>query len=229
METSTGISSPTPQSASPRALARQLAALDFRFRSGRSSLDLAATLGGRYRTPIERLRRPDDLARWLREADLLGGLPEVSEDQLTVTRELREAIYRCAHRVIGGASLDPGDVAVLNGQAARPPLIPVLDPETRAITWTAPDVVDAALSQVARDAVDLFGGPHAERIRQCAGPGCSLLFVDVSGAGRRRWCAMEGCGNVAKVRRHRRRSVPAGNDDKPGGESADGPEGDAFP
>ncbi|MFC4591364.1 CGNR zinc finger domain-containing protein [Sphaerisporangium corydalis] len=224
METSIGISSPT----SPRVSARELAAMDFRFRSGRRSLDLAATLGGRHRRPIERLGGPGDLARWFGEAGLLAGPPPVDDDRLILARELREAIYRCARSVIGGAAPAPGDVAVLNAHAAVPPLVPVLDAATRAITWTAPDLVAAALSEVARDAVDLLGGPQAERIRECAGDGCSLLFVDVSGAGRRRWCAMGGCGNLEKVRRHRRRSGPERIAGERPGESIERPEGEAF-
>jgi hypothetical protein len=37
------------------------------------------------------------------------------------------------------------------------------------------------------------------------GSRCSLLFVDTSRSGRRRWCSMERCGNRAKVAAHRRR------------------------
>jgi predicted RNA-binding Zn ribbon-like protein len=63
----------------------------------------------------------------------------------------------------------------------------------------------AALATLARDAVDLFGGRLAARIRVCAAEDCGLLFVDASRPGRRRWCSMERCGNLAKVRGHRAR------------------------
>jgi predicted RNA-binding Zn ribbon-like protein len=75
--------------------------------------------------------------------------------------------------------------------------------------WTrewGPDATGTQLlSAVARDAVDLFGGPHAHRIRECASDDCHLVFVDTSRPGRRRWCSMEHCGNRHKVRALRAR------------------------
>jgi predicted RNA-binding Zn ribbon-like protein len=65
--------------------------------------------------------------------------------------------------------------------------------------------VHAALASLARDAIDLLGGPHATRVRECAAEDCALLFVDASRPGRRRWCSMEGCGNRAKTTSYRRR------------------------
>jgi predicted RNA-binding Zn ribbon-like protein len=72
---------------------------------------------------------------------------------------------------------------------------------TTVVAPTAP----AALATLARDAVDLFGGPLAGRIRVCSADDCGLLFVDTSRPGQRRWCSMERCGNRAKVREHRAR------------------------
>jgi predicted RNA-binding Zn ribbon-like protein len=65
--------------------------------------------------------------------------------------------------------------------------------------------VGQALSALARDAIDLFAGPLANRIRTCAAPDCGMLFVDQSRPGSRRWCSMQRCGTLTKVRRHRNR------------------------
>lgn len=69
----------------------------------------------------------------------------------------------------------------------------------------APSVVTAAagLSAIARDAIDLLTGPLGHRIRVCAAEDCAFLFVDASRPGTRRWCSMERCGNLAKLRTHR--------------------------
>ena len=45
------------------------------------------------------------------------------------------------------------------------------------------------------------------RIRICANPACRAYFHDRSQAGRRRWCDMTRCGNVAKVQRYRQRHL----------------------
>lgn len=94
-------------------------------------------------------------------------------------------------------------VAVLNAAAAVPPLVPQLSPS--GSMGYAAATVPAALSTLARDAIDLFSGPLAARIRVCAAADCGLLLVDTSRPGQRRWCSMQRCGNLAKVRGHRQR------------------------
>ncbi|MYW02277.1 CGNR zinc finger domain-containing protein, partial [Streptomyces sp. SID3343] len=81
---------------------------------------------------------------------------------------------------------------------------------TRA--WELPATGGQAVSTIARDAIELFTGPFADRIRACGADNCELVFVDTSRPGRRRWCSMEHCGNRHKVRalRARRGSEGAG-------------------
>lgn len=144
----------------------------------------------------------DDLPR------CLGVILEV--DAMTATtgdmapmRELRTAITRVAYGLAEGRSPAAGDVAAINAVAAAPPLVPTLRPDGGR-EYAEPTAA-AALSTLARDAIDLFSGPFADRIRVCAAADCGLLFVDTSRPGRRRWCSMQRCGNLAKVRDHRRR------------------------
>jgi predicted RNA-binding Zn ribbon-like protein len=63
---------------------------------------------------------------------------------------------------------------------------------------------------VALDAAQMLGlAEERERIRICGLDDCSARFFDRSPAGRRRWCSMALCGNVAKARRHRARAASA--------------------
>ena len=68
---------------------------------------------------------------------------------------------------------------------------------------------EAVIASIARDAVGLFGGPDAARIRECEDPPCTRLFIDTSRAGSRRWCDMSGCGNRAKAAGFRARRTAA--------------------
>jgi predicted RNA-binding Zn ribbon-like protein len=63
------------------------------------------------------------------------------------------------------------------------------------------------LGAIARSAMDLLTGPDRDRLRQCEGPGCSLLFVDKRR--QRRWCSPFLCGNRVRVARHHRRKLGA--------------------
>jgi predicted RNA-binding Zn ribbon-like protein len=175
----------------------------FKFRSGRLALDLPATLAGRLRPePQDLLAAPRDLGRWLAAAGLAPRVLEPTPEELREARELREALYRLALACARGQSFAAKDRSLLNRWAAEPPPAPQLGP--KGLTWTAGGV-RSLLAAVARDGVELFGGPLAERIRECAGEGCALLFVDTSRSGERRWCSMTGCGNKAKVAEFRRR------------------------
>jgi predicted RNA-binding Zn ribbon-like protein len=175
-----------------------------RFRTGRISLDFAHTGGDGPLAVWELLlHTPDDLARWLLVVTDPIGVDEVAAtvDDVARARWLRTAIWNTAQRAIGGHPPAPADRAAINEVAAgRAPV-----PELTATGIGIGLPVDAAnlLVAVARDAIDLFGGPEAERVRECASDTCQLLFVDRSRPGARRWCSMQRCGNLAEVRAHR--------------------------
>ncbi|MGA4840235.1 CGNR zinc finger domain-containing protein [Streptomyces sp. G45] len=185
----------------------------YRFDPGTLCLELTATGGPGLFAVFETLRAPADLVAWAAESRLRAGPaaeggtglePTVTEDELTAARTLRDALFLLAADRAHGRPLDPRHLAVVNDAAAAPPLTARIAPDgTRA--WAPGATGTQLLSTVARDAVDLFTGPYAERVRECAAHDCFLLFVDTSRPGRRRWCAMERCGNRAKVRAHRAR------------------------
>jgi len=179
---------------------------EFPFRSGRLCLDFVATLGSRGQLNLERLREPGDLERWLAQAGL-GVRGPVSPADLAAAVRLREAIYGLVLLDPGGRR--PGAARVVNQMAAPAPLVPELDEGGRGAAWASGGTVAQALSSVARDAIDLLSGPLIGRVRSCAGPDCTILFIDTSRPGKRRWCSMEACGNQAKsagLRQQRRQA-----------------------
>ncbi len=180
-------------------------AKDFRFDTGRLCLDFVATVGWRLDTPLERLPLPGDLARWFVDAHLCEIAPPVSAAQHSNALALREAIYRSALAILVQRTPDVSDVMLINAWAAHPLAIPQLDVTTRRIHWQASQPVEAALANVARDAVELLGGRDVELLGACEGSGCGMVFINGSRSKRRRWCSMAECGNLSKVHGYRQR------------------------
>jgi predicted RNA-binding Zn ribbon-like protein len=181
----------------------------FRFLGGRACLDLTATAGERERR-AERLRTPQDLASWLVEAGLADEPPAASRQDLAHARTLREAVHQTIKRRMAGQPPGPGDLAIINDWAGRPPPRSWLEADDSQLRARSDTTTAAAiLASVARDAVDLLGGPLPGRIRECAARDCALLFLDTSRAGRRRWCSMAACGARAKMAAYRARHPSA--------------------
>jgi predicted RNA-binding Zn ribbon-like protein len=179
----------------------------FRFGLGHVTLELLATLAGRFGEPAERLGEPGDLARWLEQARLAPAT-RCDERTLADARSLREAIYRAVGRARRGMQPRRDDVELINAWARRPVRTSQIGRHlTRA--WTGPEPADAALAELARASVELVTGPELARIRNCARDGCSLLFIDRSRPGRRRWCSMARCGNRSKTAHYRSRRAAA--------------------
>ena len=184
--------------------------LRFRFGLGSPWVDFTATLGARLAAqPVERLRSPDDLARWAREAGF-SDRAAASPAQLDAAIVLREQIHRAADAVRTNGVPDASDVAGLNAWAARPALAPQLVP-SGALAWTGDGTMEEVLALIGRDAVELLASPARERLRMCSDPYCGALFVDFSRPGNRRWCSMSTCGNRAKKRALRARQDGAGD------------------
>ncbi|GLW30605.1 CGNR zinc finger domain-containing protein [Actinoplanes regularis] len=182
---------------------------DFRFLGGRLSVNFTATLGLRWREPgVERLATPTDLARWFVEAGVTDRHTATGPEDLSDAHHLREAIYRLARTRLGHGHPDDADLALVNLWAARRPAPISLRPTPDGLAARLDEPTPPGLlALIGRDAVDLLGGPEAARLRECAGPECSLLYIDTSRAGNRRWCSMDSCGSRDKMTRYRRRTT----------------------
>ncbi|MEP7024342.1 MAG: ABATE domain-containing protein [Actinomycetota bacterium] len=177
-----------------------------RFRTGRDCLDLAHTGGDGPFARFELLHTPADVSRWLGVITGLDGIKAAAPD-VGATQALRRAVWNAAHAAILGGPPAAQHREIINQAAAGPPPVPALD-EAGQRTVSRPVTVAQVLSALARDAVDLFSGPLASRIRECAAKDCALLYVDQSRTGNRTWCSMQRCGTRAKVRAHRGYRTP---------------------
>ncbi|MFC4913889.1 CGNR zinc finger domain-containing protein [Actinomadura gamaensis] len=178
----------------------------FRFDAGALCLDFAHTGGeGRYAV-FETLHEPTDLAEWLAQPPLTAVMTvPVTARELTAAKTLRQAIWDAAQARAARRPLPAEAVADLNRAATAAPLIPELAFDGTTAGWSRPVRATQALSTLAREMIELLSGPLGDRIRQCAGDNCPLVFVDTSRPGARRWCAMERCGNRHKLRALRAR------------------------
>jgi predicted RNA-binding Zn ribbon-like protein len=172
----------------------------FAFEPG--SLSMAFAVSGAPIDPprFETLHDPADLVAWAKRVVRASDVTASSAD-LAHAKRVRSAIWAGADAVIDGRPPPEADRRVLNEAAKTTPLTPHLDADSTS-SWRAPVSAAAVLSAVARDAIDLFGGPRASRLKRCQGVKCAMPFVDVSRPGTRRWCSMERCGNRTKARTH---------------------------
>jgi predicted RNA-binding Zn ribbon-like protein len=178
----------------------------FTFDPGSLALAFAVTGPGTSTGPLahfQTLLRPSLLDDWAADVVGVAGL-QATDDDLELALRLQAAIWGVADALIDRRPVPEGDREVLNELAAHQSLVPKLLPgPTR--TWVGVQGARSLLSSIARDAIDVLGGPRGARLKRCEGSRCALLFVDTSRSGRRRWCSMERCGNRAKVAAYRRR------------------------
>lgn len=196
---------------------------------GRLCLDFVNTVRGRIsrsgsrrgkdyadRIVGERLDSYDALLRWAtlvgvltqREAKSLvqqaSAKPADAAAVLQRSLTLREAMYRVCKAAVEGWSPPPEELAVLNRelQAARMHER-IVGSSRLAWQWDETLALDRVLWPIVRSAGELLTSADLERVGQCPGNECGWLFLDTSRSGRRQWCDMAECGNLAKVRRFR--------------------------
>jgi predicted RNA-binding Zn ribbon-like protein len=193
---------------------------------GRLCLEFTNTISARDTgTPNERLHSYGDLLAWSERegavpAALVAQLAKVAESKpqaagiaLQSAVELREALYRIFTAHAGGNPPRGNDLALLNAILAHamPHLRLAAGENGFAWRWDEEMVeLDRMLWPVVRSAADLLTSDDLSRVRECAGEHCTWLFIDRSKNHSRRWCDMQECGNVAKVRRYRGRKQAAG-------------------
>jgi predicted RNA-binding Zn ribbon-like protein len=72
--------------------------------------------------------------------------------------------------------------------------------------WKSPETL---LLPLARSLAFLVCSEDFTNVKACEGPACTLLFLDHTRGGVRRWCSMAVCGNRVKQAAHRKRAQQA--------------------
>ncbi len=165
------------------------------------------------------LEGPWDLARWLREAGVLGPLEaeetaerwgEGPEGERVFRRSIgfRECLRDMVEGVAEGRTVRQEAIEEINGMLReRPGYTQVVQTgdgfEGRFVAEH--DGAMDEISPVAESAAELLAGGDLSRLKKCENPECTLHFYDTSKNRSRRWCSMTSCGNVMKARAHYRR------------------------
>lgn len=179
-------------------------------------LDLVNTVTARNGDPTDWL---DSYARVLEWAALTGHFdkdllvqlelinktdPRAGKLALRRLRELRESIHDVLAATIQN---EPAPEKALRGLESRwkaavaHARLTIADHRTSLKLGLETSRLDYLNHELALRAVDLLRTFPPDRTRICAGSSCGWLFIDRSKAGRRRWCDMATCGNIAKSKR----------------------------
>jgi predicted RNA-binding Zn ribbon-like protein len=122
---------------------------------------------------------------------------------------LREALYRIGKALVEGWPTPAADLEILDREVreARQRQRLVARPRRLETEWISDGEprLDQMLWPIALSAAALFGSDDVAQMKQCGGTACGWLFVDTTRNHSRQWCEMADCGNLAKVRRFRRR------------------------
>lgn len=187
---------------------------------GDPALDLVNTVTARDTQPRDWLDDYPALLRWARKAALvpaaeLDALERLAAESaarsgaaLARCKQLREALCAALYALAAGEEPAPAQLEILDqarlaaSRAAR-----LVSRGGRLRTqWSAErSGLDLIAHVVTAYAVELLKDARLDRLRVCDGHDCGWVFVDTSKSGRRRWCDMATCGNVAKAKRFQQR------------------------
>lgn len=176
------------------------------FTAGARSLDLIDTLSDRSNLSVELIRTPEDLSQWLTDGGIVANL-NLTEEDLWVAKDLRETAFQVLSAALKGDCPAASSLGKLNTWASHKDFRP--EYVSGGLRWHSDRPFQSALSTLAADALLLLDPETIKRLRRCRD--CQMLFVDNSRPGNRIWCSSSsGCGNRAKVRRHRARKSAQG-------------------
>jgi predicted RNA-binding Zn ribbon-like protein len=182
-----------------------------RLSGGRACLDFVNTIHDRFAAvPVDYLGTPQHYVEWCLRTSLLS---RQEADRITAAgvmgevRSFREHLHALLSARIDGLPAPVNALRQCDRWLHQAWADLSLDPgSAEGVSWS-PAAVDARLplKRLALSALDLLRTAQPRRLKRCASPdSCGWLFYDDSKGGQRRWCAMETCGTIEKMRRYRR-------------------------
>ncbi len=198
-------------------------AAEMRLIGGRLCLDFVNTVDGRKHDSSlvgDKLKDYSDLVAWSRHAGIIPAAeaarlikeskqkPAASNTVLRRAIALREALYRIFQATVLERVPRSIDVQTLNDELLNARKNERLTSTGKGFRWEwigEETALDRMLWSIAQSAAELLSTGDSSRLRECGGEDCGWLFEDTSRNRTRQWCHMQDCGNLAKVRRFRKR------------------------
>lgn len=157
---------------------------------------------------IEDLADPDGLAAWLSRNHLLDRGVTLTDADLRLAIQVREALRGLVAANHDGV-LDPADLEVLN-RAAAGARLRVRFAEDGTALEPDPPGLDGAIARLLAIVHDAMSDGSWERLKACRRDTCRWAFFDRSRNRSSNWCTMDVCGNKEKAKAYRERKKAAG-------------------
>jgi predicted RNA-binding Zn ribbon-like protein len=196
----------------------------FEFIAGALCLEFANTIhNSRAEDKGEELHTISDLLQWAKEAGLLSlahhdrlaahyrRKPREVTAALAKAIAIRDLLHSIFTAIANRRSVSSERLSQLNSALAQSPGLLRLRKNSNGIEteWTsAADGLQQILFAILASTAELLASDRSGRIRECASPDCTWLFLDESRNRSRRWCDMSACGNRMKARRYYQRAKP---------------------
>lgn len=198
--------------------------MTWKFVAGNLSLEFINTVGGRiidnsgqHKILNDKLVSFDSLIDWACSINVISQshrrkiITETSEIDASnffkKAIELREMLYRIFHHIIISKSPDQMDLLAFSQELSN--LYSNTQIKYRSNSFeldlglqSSPEFI---LYSIILSAREVLFSAKLDRVKECPGDNCGWLFLDTSRNGKRTWCDMKDCGNLAKVRRYRAR------------------------
>lgn len=173
------------------------------------ALDFANTIRVEDGYQIELLNTPADLHRWLSvEPAPLPAVEAISPAELVDFRGVRDAAVAVLYAAAAGQVLPPRPVGALNDRVRATGVARLLGSSPGTAMHEAAGAatgLSAVAGVCAAAVVDLVAREDLANLAVCHAPGCGQFFH--RSRPNQRWCS-PGCGNRARVDRHRHRHHP---------------------
>jgi predicted RNA-binding Zn ribbon-like protein len=196
----------------PRLVETPGAPRPLRLIAGDLALDFANTVDRPQGQPLDHLTRYSHLVGWTSQAGVIGaalarGLLQTAEQNPHRAHNVTAEAHRLRENI--GELFDPGTASrdaqehwlnlrkYVGGAYRAASIEPTASPGDRW-KWSDPSDLRTPLYHVAVAAGDLMNSADLHQIKRCAN--CPWLFVDRSRNHQRRWCDMDDCGRVSKIR-----------------------------
>jgi predicted RNA-binding Zn ribbon-like protein len=182
-----------------------------RLDGGRPCLDFVNTIHDRFAgVPLDYLATPQQYLEWCLRARLIereeAGHIAVTAGVVDEARIFREHLHALLSARIDGTAVPESARRECDRWLHQAWADLSLDTSSpQGVSWSR-SAADSRLplKRIALSALDVLRTAEPNRLKRCASSdSCGWLFYDDSKGGQRRWCAMEVCGTLEKMRRYR--------------------------